>query len=242
MTGTSFFDKFNFNFQFPTFWGSNLSWGSWNTTQSPTIFSDLNMSTFCNSDYFKPTFNFNYTPTAFTDFSYQTPSFMNNYSMNNSKVSFIPFLSDMNYSFGDSFVKKANYKVSKTTSSLDGYNNAQGEKLAKTALKNQVGFSNSCAKYVKDAIEDSGLGAYESGHGYQMDEILRKNPNFKELDVASVTNLNDLPAGCVLVYEKGKSGYSSTYGHTEITTGDGRGVSDGITNNLRAPSAIFYPV
>ena len=46
-----------------------------------------------------------------------------------------------------------------------------------------------------------------------------------------------------MVYDKGVQGYSASYGHTEITTGDGRAVSDGITNNLyKKPSSIFIPV
>ena len=74
-----------------------------------------------------------------------------------------------------------------------------------------------------------------------MSNILANNPNFKKLSSNNV-NVKELPAGCVLVYDKGAQGYSKEYGHVEITTGDGRGVSDGITQNLRKPSAIFIPV
>ena len=75
-----------------------------------------------------------------------------------------------------------------------------------------------------------------------MSNILRKNKNFKEISPSKV-NVEDLPAGCVIVYNKGVQGYSPEYGHTEITTGDGRAVSDGITQNLhKTPSAIFVPV
>ena len=71
--------------------------------------------------------------------------------------------------------------------------------------------------------------------------MLRGNSNFKEISVNGV-NVKELPAGCVLVFEKGAQGYSKEYGHVEITIGDGRGVSDGITQNLKTPSAIFIPV
>ena len=75
-----------------------------------------------------------------------------------------------------------------------------------------------------------------------MPKILRKNKKFKEISPSEV-NVEDLPAGCILVYNKGVQGYSPKYGHTEITTGDGRAVSDGITNNLyKTPSSIFVPV
>ena len=64
---------------------------------------------------------------------------------------------------------------------------------------------------------------------------------FKEISPNSV-NVKDLPAGCVIVFDRGMYKYSDDYGHVEITTGDGRGVSDGVTTDLRKPSAIFMPV
>lgn len=122
-----------------------------------------------------------------------------------------------------------------------GYNAKKGVELAKNALKNAVGFTGYCAKYVKNAICKSNLGEYEYGNACDMASILRRNKNFKEIDANSV-DVNNLPAGCVLVYAKGAAGYSGKYGHTEITDGNGRGISDGITNNLRKPTAIFMPV
>jgi len=123
-----------------------------------------------------------------------------------------------------------------------GYCANAGLKLAKTAINRAVGFIGSCAKYVKNAIAKCGLGKYQSGHAYNMVNIMRNNKKFKEISPKGV-NLKTLPAGCVLVYGKGVGGYSSKYGHTEITTGDGRAVSDGITRNLhKTPTAIFMPI
>lgn len=127
------------------------------------------------------------------------------------------------------------------TGTLKDYNSERGERLAQIALQNKTGFNHQCATYVKNAIQEAGLGSYVQGDAHRTDEILANNSNFKEITVEGV-NINELPAGCVLVYEKGAAGYSSEYGHVEITTGDGRGVSDGITNNLRTPSSIFIPV
>ena len=123
-----------------------------------------------------------------------------------------------------------------------GYSAQKGMALARSALNSAVGFVKKCATYVKNAIVRTGLGAYMNGHGYQMASILRRNKNFKEISPVGV-NVKSLPAGCILVYGKGVAGYSSKYGHTEITTGDGRCVSDGITRNPRNnPTAIFVPV
>ena len=121
-----------------------------------------------------------------------------------------------------------------------GYNAAAGQRLASVAKNNSVGFTGYCARYVKTAIRDAGLGKYEYGHAYQMDDILRRNNNFRE--IPANTDVKSLPAGCVIVFNQGSKGYSSSYGHIEITDGNGRGISDGITRNLRQPDAIFMPV
>jgi hypothetical protein len=121
-----------------------------------------------------------------------------------------------------------------------GYNAAAGQRLASVARNNSVGFTGYCARYVKTAIRDAGLGKYEYGHAYQMDDILRRNNNFRE--IPANTDVKSLPAGCVIVFNQGSKGYSRSYGHIEITDGNGRGISDGITRNLRQPDAIFMPV
>jgi hypothetical protein len=75
-----------------------------------------------------------------------------------------------------------------------------------------------------------------------MPSILKSNRNFKEISTEGI-DVAKLPAGCILVYGRGEQGYDEDAGHTEITTGDGRAVSDGITKNLyKKPSNIFIPV
>lgn len=123
-----------------------------------------------------------------------------------------------------------------------GYCAEAGVKLAKTALNSAVGFIGYCARYVKNAIAKCGLGKYVSGDAHNLVSVMRKNKKFKEINVSGV-NVKKLPAGTVVVYGKGVSGYSSKYGHVEIATGDGRCVSDGITRNPRSnPTAIFIPI
>ncbi len=101
-----------------------------------------------------------------------------------------------------------------------------------------------CAAYVKTAIRDAGLGEYESGDAYQMIDILDDNENFRRIDSANV-NVRELPAGCILVYDRGVGGYNRTYGHTEITLGDGTCASQAITQHPESrgiPTAIYIPV
>jgi hypothetical protein len=144
------------------------------------------------------------------------------------------------YSFNSSVGNLSLTSGNASTWSRYGYDASAGARLASVARNNSVGFTGYCARYVKDAICDAGLGKYEYGHAYQMDDILRRNPNFREIPAS--TDVKSLPAGCVLVFNQGSKGYSSEYGHTEITDGRGRGISDGITRNLRQPDAIFMPV
>lgn len=122
-----------------------------------------------------------------------------------------------------------------------GYNADKGKALAKTVANNAVGFTNQCAKYVRIGLDNTGLGTGERGNGYEYADILSHNPNFKEVSTDKL-KLSSLPAGCVLVYDRGVAGYSSAYGHVEITLGNGQAVSDGVTNNIRKGARVFVPV
>ncbi len=177
-----------------------------------------------------PVFNFQNTFTLPSfDFS-SINLFNNNISWNN------------NFSFGDTFMRStSSNKISnKGAISLDGYNQNKGKMLASDALSHKVGFTKRCATYVSNALERTGLSNGSRGHGYQMAGILRKNKNFKEISTS--LDYKNLPAGCILVFDRGAQGYNATYGHVEISTGDGRAVSDGVTKNIKKPSAIFMPV
>lgn len=111
-----------------------------------------------------------------------------------------------------------------------------------TEKKESSQFTGMCAAYVKMAIRDVGLGSYQSGHAYQLTEILSNNRNFVQISPDGI-DVKTLPAGCVIVYDRGAQGYNKDYGHAEITIGDGRAVSDGITTKLdKKPSAIFVPI
>jgi hypothetical protein len=248
----SFWQPPTVNMSFSSFtptWLGGFTMPLWNNLSnmfsSFNIWNAGNFSNFWNASL-TPSWNvgniFNFTP----NYNY---SMMDSFSFNVNKT---------RSSSSSSSTSKTKAEAMTTLKSF-GYNETKGDTLAQKALNNanyvcnpttkqitskrklQSEFTTQCARYVKMAIRDSGLGSYTNGHAYQMKSVLEKNPNFKEIPVSSV-NVNDLPAGCILVFDKGTQKYSSSYGHVEITTGDGRGVSDGITRNLRTPSAIFIPV
>ncbi|HIS35382.1 TPA: hypothetical protein IAC10_01950 [Candidatus Scatousia excrementigallinarum] len=122
-----------------------------------------------------------------------------------------------------------------------GYNAEKGGALAKTVANRAVGFTGYCAKSVREALDATGLGTGERGDGYEYARILSHNPNFKEVSTGNL-NLSDLPAGCVLVYDRGVAGYSNKSGHVEVTLGNGQAVSDGVTNNIKNGARVFIPV
>lgn len=231
---------------------SNLNMGNfmsgWNSWSLPT-FSCSFMPSFFDFNSFMPMFNdlsfpsfnnwsmpslFNFTPT--NNFSM---NFNNNNIWDNSNFTMPTFSSQWNSTIGDSF-KLTN--KNKTKFSLSNYNANAGERLARYALQHAKSKpTHNCATYVKTAIEKVGLGAYETGDAYKTTSILRKNSNFKEISPSSV-DVKDLPAGCVIVFNRGTYTYSKKCGHVEITTGDGRAVSDFVNRDLKKPSAIFVPV
>ena len=185
------------------------------------------------------TTNFEFTPTK----NYSTYTSANNlFSLYNNNFANLKKVlnSNNNKNTTNSIKTLSSNKVSTTLEDV-GYDKTKGDKLANTAAKNTVGFTHKCATYVKNAIQNSGLGAYEYGDAYECANILKRNKNFKEISTNGL-DLSTLPAGCVLVYDKGVAGYSSKYGHTEITLGNGQAVSDGVTNNIRQGARVFVPV
>ena len=65
------------------------------------------------------------------------------------------------------------------------YNKAIGKKLAQKVVANLPNDRDPehplCAKYVKEAVEDCGLGEYIKGNGAHCKYVFRANPNFKEI-------------------------------------------------------------
>ena len=124
-----------------------------------------------------------------------------------------------------------------------GYNKDLAEKLTKSVLSHVESHSTgNCSKYVSDAMARVGVVGTR-GDAWLLRDSLRRNPHFKEVDLNSV-DVTKLPAGCILVYQRGAAGYSSDAGHVEITLGNGKAASDFVNDNIRKSSNmnVFVPV
>ena len=254
------------NFQMPIFYNSfSFNFNPQNIFFQNT-FTQPYFNTGYNFSYNIPAFNTSYNSNLNNSSSYSsTPISINDfYSFNSNSITNTPTTPTVRRSSSTSTTEaRTETSSSKTTTRKTGllreYNSEKGNRLADIAMhnagyvidasttkitsqtKDPDEFTSYCARYVKAAIRDAGLGEYYSGHAYQMAGHLRNNDNFKE--ISSSTPLKDVPAGAILVYDRGVAGYSSQYGHVEIKTDDGRAVSDGITDNLyKRPSHIFIPV
>ena len=123
-----------------------------------------------------------------------------------------------------------------------GYSAEKGGRLAQEALSHVTGFSSNCGTYVRKALERAHLdNGKRTGSAADFGDVLLKQKNFKEISTKGL-DLSSLPAGCVLVYGRGVSGYDKEHGHVEITLGDGRAASDKNTKNIRKGARVFVPV
>lgn len=143
---------------------------------------------------------------------------------------------------------------------LPGYNTEAGEKLANVVEANTTRVINeetnrfikgktkpasqstsNCCRYVKSALLATSMMEYQWVNACDMDTRLRKDPNFREIDLSLVDDPTKLPPGCILVYET-NAGYSRQYGHIAVTLGDGRTASDLVENHPRKTvgSAFYY--
>ncbi|MCI1273636.1 MAG: hypothetical protein LKG27_04280 [Clostridiaceae bacterium] len=161
----------------------------------------------------------------------------NVFSMFSNMGSMFSNLFNFNY---NSFNTKSNLPQLKNIN----YNASKGESLAQNVASSvEKGSTGWCAKYVKNAIAKAGLGNKTDGNAYQCAAKLANNPNFKEVNVTG-NDLKNLPAGCVIVYNRGAAGYSSKYGHIEISLGNGTAASDFLNKNIKASNdvRVFVPV
>ena len=242
---------FNFNrllslFSFNNMFNNNQAQTNSEDYVSPSLYNALGLSLSSQNAYN----NTNYYNSMNNILAYQTPQYQNTY-INNP----FEFLNNFSNGLVASLNKTPSYSSKPSTTNIStktnlpqlkevNYNESKGARLANEVLKNASNSSHGlCARYVRIAVENTGLGGYGSGHGYQWANILKNNPNFKEINVSG-SELSSLPAGCIIVYDRGDQGYSSRYGHVEITLGDGRAVSDFVNKRIKPSDRahVFVPV
>ena len=197
--------------------------------------------------------SFWYTPTIVQGFGFGVPGiFMSNpgfYGTNSAFMNWTAY--DIGFNMYDTFTKSTASQFNTTqpdntknySSTLSDYSSEKGERLANDIKRHVKGSPTSkCAKYVSDALERTGLNNdMPRGDAYQMGSYLRKNRNFIEISAESV-DWKNLPAGCILWYDKCSQDYSCRWGHIEVTLGDGTAASDFINSKIKKPDAIFIPV
>lgn len=122
-----------------------------------------------------------------------------------------------------------------------------GAALAKDAERHAVtGPGGWCFKYVRQALERAGVKGVGGASAYMAADQLAKNPKFREVKVAP-KDLPKLPAGAVVVWDRGGSGASAAgrqHGHISISLGDGREVSDLVrkqTTSMGSNVRVFLP-
>ncbi|PKL76391.1 MAG: hypothetical protein CVV27_10495 [Candidatus Melainabacteria bacterium HGW-Melainabacteria-1] len=125
---------------------------------------------------------------------------------------------------------------------LGRYDDAFGRKLASYARSQSSGGQGSCYRYVALAIH-AHLGPVLNGmHAYMASPYLARNERFREIKVP-VQALKRLPAGAVVVWDKG----SSRSGHISIADGQGREISDHVAPQMLshyggAGYRVFVPI
>jgi hypothetical protein len=121
-----------------------------------------------------------------------------------------------------------------------------GAALAKDAAKHATGPGGYCFRYVRQALERAGVKGVGGASAYMAADQLAKNPRFREIRV-NPKDLPKLPAGAVVVWDRGGSGATSAgkiHGHISIALGNGKEVSDRIRNQTTSMGSrvrVFLP-
>ena len=132
------------------------------------------------------------------------------------------------------------------------YNAEAGQKLKEAALTTR-GTTGLCLAGVHESLMEAyGLNfGLPFGSAYMATEYLRGNvegyeeiaQHFKEVEV-SEEDLNSLPAGAIVVWDKGGNSSVSAagkkHGHISISLGDGRESSDHIQNQITGRGVKFH--
>lgn len=116
-----------------------------------------------------------------------------------------------------------------------------GADLANDAEANANGPGGWCFKWVRQALERHGVTGVGGASAYMAADQLANNSKFSEVSGLSKNDLPNLPAGAVVVWDRGNG---HEHGHISISLGDGREASDKIRNqtvNYGTSFRVFMP-
>jgi len=129
------------------------------------------------------------------------------------------------------------------------YNSKLGNSLANIAYENATSKNSKhrCLQGVRESLNKAGLiKGTMGGSAYQAAAVLDKDKkNFSEIKVAK-SDLKNLPAGCIIVWDRNYVGTSPAdkNGHITITLGNGGGACDRIEDKLfmlNTAHRVFVP-
>lgn len=119
-----------------------------------------------------------------------------------------------------------------------------GERLAQSALDAAAGNTDlkkkRCFKFVKQGLAAEGV-ELSGKSAYMAAGQLARNPQFQERKGVKPSELSELPAGAVVVWNKNSK---HPHGHISVALGDGREVSDRIRQQIEGYGTsvrVFLP-
>lgn len=129
------------------------------------------------------------------------------------------------------------------------YSSERGRMLANIASENAIekNSRHRCLEGVRETLNECGsVNGKLGGSAYQAADMLAKNKNFQEIKVER-KDLKELPAGCVIVWDRNYAGTktSDIHGHITVALGNGSGASDHIEEKLymlNSQHRVFIPV
>ena len=238
-------DKIDFNTSYFNTGMTNMFSNPMLTYSTTPMFDFTNFmpSAYTGMDTFMPSYQ-SFSPFGSFNFNFEMPQFDMSMLMDMYNATLQNMDAQFNKLKGFLQNSAVNWNTTPTASLEEvNYDKATAVKLAKNVKAHaHTSSTGHCARYVSNAIEASGIPVTR-GHAFEMAGNLKNNEHFQEIKITK-DELADLPAGCVLVYPKGSAGYSSQYGHIEITLGNGKAASDFVNNNIKYSSnmKVFVPV
>lgn len=138
------------------------------------------------------------------------------------------------------------YRTQSDLPTLKGvYNSEMANQLANIAEKNasRRNTTGMCFRGVRESLEAAGLskGEVRGESAYMAADMLANHKNFQEIQGVSKDQLRDLPAGCIIVWDKS---FWHKHGHIGVTLGDGREASDKVRDKvvlLNSEYRVFVP-